>query len=82
MLCSHQTLINKVQFESTGVPSEISINYETSCGGLFEDHQSTNYCDNIEEGKQFDFYVTLTMNDFPLDGIYVSLFNFICVRRI
>lgn len=49
-------------------PDYIRVEYKTKCGEKYEIPQETNKCDNIELGKEYEFYVSLTLVDYPKDG--------------
>ena len=70
---SYESFIKTVRFEDNS-PENIKVTYETDCGGLYENLKEKNVCNNVEIGKNFDFYVNFTLTDFPKDGVYVSIF--------
>lgn len=49
-------------------PDYIKIEYKTKCGEKYETPQETNKCDNIEIGNEYEFFVSLTLIDYPQDG--------------
>lgn len=69
--CSYESFIKRTQF-SDNSPDFIKVEYETDCGGQFSTLRKRNYCNDIELGKTVDFYINLTLTDFPKNGVYVS----------
>lgn len=49
-------------------PDYIKVEYKTRCGGKYDTPQETNKCDNIEIGKEYEFFVSLTLLQHPEDG--------------
>lgn len=47
--------------------------YETDCGGQFPTLRKRNYCNDVELGTTVDFYINITLTDYPENGVYVSL---------
>lgn len=47
--------------------------YETDCGGQFPILRKRNYCNDVELGTTVDFYINITLTDYPENGVYVSL---------
>jgi integrin beta 1 len=58
--------VKKVQFQDNA-PSYIKLEYKTRCGGKHE-AISSNKCDNIEIGNEYDFDVGVTLLNYPEDG--------------
>ena len=56
-------------------PKFIKMEYETDCGGQFSTLRKRNYCNDIQLGTTVDFYVNVTLTDYPTDGVYVSTKN-------
>ncbi|XP_075153165.1 integrin betanu subunit [Haematobia irritans] len=66
---SYESFIKRTQF-SDNSPDFIKVEYETDCGGQFSTLRKRNYCNDVELGKTVDFYINLTLTDFPKDGVY------------
>lgn len=75
---SYESFVKTVRFEDNS-PENIKITYHTSCGGLFGTLKEKNVCTNVETGKNFDFFINVTLTDFPADGVYVSFLFFLCL---
>jgi integrin beta 1 len=50
----------------------IKMTYRTTCGGKYEEFVETSKCDNIEQGKDYEFYIDVTLLDYPDNNVYVS----------
>lgn len=46
--------------------------YYTDCGGQFPSLRKRNYCNNVSLGKEIDFYVDVTLKEYPASQVYVS----------
>ncbi|XP_037927484.1 integrin beta-nu [Teleopsis dalmanni] len=66
---SYESFIKRAQFTDNS-PSFIKLAYETDCGGQYDRLRQRNYCNNVQMGTQVDFYVNITLIDFPKDGVY------------
>lgn len=59
--------VKRAQFQDNA-PDYIKVEYKTKCGEKYETPQETNKCDNIEVGKEYEFFVSLTLLQYPEDG--------------
>ncbi|XP_013098468.2 integrin beta-nu isoform X1 [Stomoxys calcitrans] len=66
---SYDRFIKRTQF-SDNSPDFIKIEYKTDCGGQFPTLRKRNYCNDVELGKTVEFYIDVTLTDYPKDGIY------------
>ncbi|KAI8125712.1 Integrin beta-nu [Lucilia cuprina] len=67
---SYESFIKRTQFTDNS-PDFIKMEYETDCGGQFPTLRKRNYCNNVELGKTVDFYINVTLTDFPDNGVYI-----------
>ncbi|KXJ82792.1 hypothetical protein RP20_CCG011337 [Aedes albopictus] len=51
--------------DTDNAPAYIQITYKTDCGGGYKTPQPTSKCDNIEIGKEYDFFVEVRLLDYP-----------------
>ncbi|XP_030383061.1 integrin beta-nu [Scaptodrosophila lebanonensis] len=61
---SYQRLINRTQFTDNS-PNFIQLDYYTDCGGQFLNLRKQNFCKNVGLGKEMEFFVDVTLNDYP-----------------
>ncbi|XP_055921166.1 integrin beta-nu [Eupeodes corollae] len=66
---SYETFLKRVKFIDNS-PTFIEIMYETNCGGQLENLKKRNYCTDLKMGKEVEFYINITLKDFPSDGNY------------
>ena len=66
--------VRKVQF-TDNAPSHLRITYETKCGDMFDDRKETSKCSNVEIGKEYEFWVNVTLLDYPkmLNSSFVKI---------
>lgn len=62
----YKEFARKVQFFDNA-PSNFIITYETKCGNLYRYAKQQSRCDNIEIGNEYEFYVNITLKDYPED---------------
>lgn len=56
--------IRKIQFFDDA-PSNLLITYETRCGNQFYTTRQQSKCDNVEIGKEYEFVLNVTLDDYP-----------------
>lgn len=66
---SYETFLKRVKF-TDNTPSFIDLKYETNCGGQFDSLRKQNYCNDLKMGQEVEFYINITLNEFPSDGNY------------
>ncbi|XP_058450991.1 integrin beta-nu isoform X1 [Malaya genurostris] len=62
----YRDFVKRVEF-TDNAPSYIQLSYLTDCGGIYKTPQEVNKCDNIEIGKEYDFFVEVRLVDYPSD---------------
>ncbi|XP_062706548.1 integrin beta-nu [Aedes albopictus] len=60
----YRDFVKRVEF-TDNAPAYIQITYKTDCGGVYKTPQPTSKCDNIEIGKEYDFFVEVRLLDYP-----------------
>lgn len=68
---SYESLIKRTQFADNS-PDFITMEYYTDCGGQFPSLRKRNYCNNVTLGKEIEFFVDVTLKEYPIDKVYVS----------
>ncbi|XP_017094933.3 integrin beta-nu isoform X1 [Drosophila bipectinata] len=66
---SYENLIKRTQFADNS-PDFIKMEYYTDCGGQFPSLRKRNYCTNVSLGKEIDFYVDVTLKEYPANQVY------------
>ncbi|SPP82125.1 integrin beta-nu [Drosophila guanche] len=66
---SYESLIKRTQFDDNS-PDFIHMEYYTDCAGQFPKLIKRNYCNNLSLGKEIEFYVDVTLKDYPSNGVY------------
>ncbi|KAH8257650.1 hypothetical protein KR038_003267, partial [Drosophila bunnanda] len=68
---SYESLIKRTQFADNS-PDYIQLEYYTDCAGQFPSLRKRNYCNNVSLGKEIEFFVDVTLKEYPIDKNYVS----------
>lgn len=63
--------MNRTQFGDNS-PDFIKLEYYTDCAGQFPSLRKRNYCNNVQLGKEVEFYVDVTLTDYPENVTMVS----------
>lgn len=71
---SYESFIKRTQFTDNS-PNFIKMEYETDCGGQFPTLRKRNYCNDVELGKTIDFYINITLSEFPSNKDFVIMQN-------
>ncbi|KAH8269348.1 hypothetical protein KR018_006001, partial [Drosophila ironensis] len=66
---SYEDLIKRTQFADNS-PDFIHLEYHTDCGGQFPNLRKRNYCTNVSPGTEIDFYVDVTLKEYPANEVY------------
>ncbi|ALC40339.1 betaInt-nu [Drosophila busckii] len=74
---SYESFIKRTQFGDNS-PEFIKMEYYTDCAGQFPNLRPRNYCNNVNLGKEVEFYVDITLTDYPKNG---SLYHKIRVEE-
>ncbi|KAM8716791.1 hypothetical protein ACLKA7_003630 [Drosophila subpalustris] len=64
---SYESFVKRTQFGDNS-PDFIEMKYYTDCAGQFPSLRHRNYCNNVNLGKEIEFYVDVTLKDYPKDG--------------
>ena len=56
----YQEFLKRVHFIDNA-PENVRVEYWTNCGGLYQDLRPMDRCDNVEQGKSYEFYVNVTV---------------------
>ncbi|XP_001357510.4 integrin beta-nu [Drosophila pseudoobscura] len=65
---SYESLIKRTQFDDNS-PDFIHLEYYTDCAGQFPTLRKRNYCNNLSLGKEIEFYVNVTLKEYPPNGV-------------
>ncbi|EDW77875.2 uncharacterized protein Dwil_GK24312 [Drosophila willistoni] len=68
---SYESFIKRTQFGDNS-PDHIKMEYYTDCGGQFPQLQKRNYCNNVDLGKEIEFFVDVTLTEYPKNGVYTQ----------
>ncbi|KAH8246535.1 hypothetical protein KR038_011727 [Drosophila bunnanda] len=66
---SYESLIKRTQFADNS-PDYIQLEYYTDCAGQFPSLRKRNYCNNVSLGKEIEFFVDVTLKEYPMDKNY------------
>ncbi|KAH8378296.1 hypothetical protein KR093_010628, partial [Drosophila rubida] len=64
---SYASFVKRTQFGDNS-PEFIEMTYFTDCAGQFPSLRERNYCNNVNPGKEIEFYVDITLKNYPADG--------------
>ncbi|XP_062137998.1 integrin beta-nu [Drosophila sulfurigaster albostrigata] len=64
---SYASFVKRTQFGDNS-PDFIEMKYFTDCAGQFPSLRERSYCNNVKMGKEIEFYVNITLKDYPPDG--------------
>ncbi|KAH8419247.1 hypothetical protein KR222_000066 [Zaprionus bogoriensis] len=64
---SYESFIKRMQFGDNS-PDFIKLEYYTDCGGQFPSLRQRSYCNNVNVGKEIEFFVDVTLQDYPENG--------------
>ncbi|KAL1375620.1 hypothetical protein pipiens_004614 [Culex pipiens pipiens] len=64
----YRDFVRKVEFTDDS-PSYLEISYKTDCGGMYTKPQLTSKCDNIEIGKEYEFFVEVRLINYPPESV-------------
>ncbi|EDW03625.1 GH10404 [Drosophila grimshawi] len=65
---SYESFIKRTQFGDNS-PDFIKMEYFTDCAGQFPNLRQRNYCNNVDLGKEIEFFVDVTLIDYPKNGV-------------
>lgn len=68
---SYESFVNRTQFGDNSTDF-IKLEYYTDCAGQFPSLRQRNYCNNVQLGKEVEFFVDVTLTDYPKNGAMVS----------
>lgn len=68
---SYESFIKRTQFGDNS-PDFIKVEYFTDCAGQFPSLRKRNYCNNVSQGKEIEFFVDVTLTDYPENGVLVE----------